>query len=119
MEEAGETLRIALPRRMKLRGGRSWTSFTGAAPEKRKVDPALIDALKRAHILAAESATMDNSEFRRRLRRLAFLAPGIQRQAVEGRLPAGVGLSDLLHTDPPLRWSEQERWLATLASVAI
>ena len=39
---------------------------------------------------------------------LAFLAPGIVRAAIEGRLPRGFGVTRL--TDPPMLWSEQ--WVA-------
>ncbi len=39
---------------------------------------------------------------------LAFLAPGIVKAAIEGRLPRGFGVTRL--TDPPMVWSDQ--WVA-------
>ena len=38
----------------------------------------------------------------------AFLAPGIVKAAIEGRLPRGFGLTRLI--DPPMAWSDQ--WAA-------
>jgi len=39
---------------------------------------------------------------------LAFLAPGLVKAAIEGRLPRGFGVTRL--TDPPMVWSDQ--WVA-------
>lgn len=36
---------------------------------------------------------------------LAFLAPGLVRAAIEGRLPQGVGVERL--RDAPLEWAQQ------------
>ena len=115
MEDAGETLRVALPRRMELRGGRSWTTFVGTAPTTPTVDAALVDALQRSHLLIADWRYADDSAYRRRLRRLAYLSPAVQGQILDGGLPRGVGCSDILNADPPLRWSEQAAWIAGLA----
>ena len=116
MEGEGAALRIALPRRMKLRGGKSWTSFSGAAPDRPKVDAGLVDALQRAHLLSADWSDEERSDYRRRLRRLAFLSPAIQRSILEGRGPAGLSLVGMLQSPPPLRWTEQEDWLAAITA---
>ena len=39
---------------------------------------------------------------------LAFLAPGIVKASIEGRLPRGFGVTRLF--DPPMVWSDQ--WVA-------
>ena len=116
VEDSPTTLRIALPRKMRLRGGRSWTSFGGAQPTQPKVDATLVDALQRAHVLAANWSNNDRSAYRRRLRRLAFLSPDLQRRILDGRWPREVSLVTLLASDPPLRWSEQGAWLSAMAA---
>ena len=73
-------LRLTVPVRMRLRGGRSWI-IGGPAPAPRK-DPVLIKALRAAHALLrtdnVDLPTLDAgpaSPYRRRLIRLALLAP--------------------------------------------
>ena len=44
---------------------------------------------------------------RRRLVRLAFLGPELQRAILAGRQPPGMTLNRLLHDALPLLWSEQ------------
>ena len=48
-----------------------------------------------------------NTPHRRRLVRLAFLAPDIQRAIIEGRQSAGLTLAQLLKGTIPLDWSQQ------------
>ena len=36
---------------------------------------------------------------------IAFIAPGLVKAAVEGRLPCGIGIANL--RDAPLEWSRQ------------
>ena len=77
-------------------------------------DPVLVRALRSAHAmlhydddgLPALTAAPDTPH-RRRLVRLAFLAPEIQRAIVEGRQSAGLTLSRLLKGPMPLDWSQQ------------
>ena len=45
------------------------------------------------------------------LRRLTSLSPAVQKRILTGDLPAEVTLKALLGADPPLRWSQQERWV--------
>ena len=86
------TLRIALPRRMQLRGGRTWSISTPPGPTTAgRPDPILVDALKRAHLVAGRSTdAAPTSQYERRLTALAFLAPDLQRAILEGRQPAGL-----------------------------
>ena len=51
--------------------------------------------------------TAPDTPYRRRLVRLAFLAPEIQRAIVEGRQSAGLTLAQLLKGPIPLDWSQQ------------
>ena len=115
VEPNGAAIRISLPRRMKLRGGKSWTAFNGAPSSAPVIDAGLVDGLQRAHHLATNWSNQDRSDYRRRLRKLAFLSPSVQRLIITGRQPAGLSLGDLLTSDPPLRWSEQGAWLQALA----
>ena len=47
------------------------------------------------------------SPYRRRLLRLAFLAPELQRAILAGRQPPGLTLKKLLEQRLPLLWSDQ------------
>ena len=47
------------------------------------------------------------SPYHRRLLRLAFLAPNIQRAILAGRQPAGLTLKQLLDQQLPLLWTDQ------------
>ena len=49
------------------------------------------------------------SPYHRRLVRLAFLAPDIQRAILAGRQPSGLTLGQLMEKPLPLLWSEQIR----------
>ena len=48
----------------------------------------------------------------RRILRLAFLAPDLQRAILEGRQPRDLTLAHLIEGDIPLLWSEQRRLFA-------
>jgi hypothetical protein len=50
----------------------------------------------------------------RKLCRLAFLAPDIQRRILEGRQPPGVNLEMLVQVAIPTSWPEQRRRLGLL-----
>ena len=106
-------LRLTLPVRMRLRGGRSWV-IGGAKPASRP-DPVLIKALRNAHaMLTTDTDGMPTlnaapaSPYRRRLVRLAFLAPDLQRAILTGRQPPGITLEQLMQAPMPMLWSEQE-----------
>ena len=53
--------------------------------------------------------------YQRRLLRLAFLSPDIQRAILAGRQPAGLRLEDLIRDAMPTDWNEQQRWIDRLA----
>ena len=50
-----------------------------------------------------------SSPYHRRLLRLAFLAPDLQRAILAGRQPPGLTLKKLLEQRLPLLWSDQVR----------
>jgi hypothetical protein len=50
-----------------------------------------------------------SSPYHRRLVRLAFLAPDIQRAILVGKQPPGLTLEQLTRRRLPLLWSEQRR----------
>ena len=114
VEPGAQALRIALPRRMQLRGGRTWSTGRATAPARPKPDPALVDALRRAHVLAADDTPRKRTFYERNLRRLAFLAPDIQRAILEGRQPVGVTLQVLMQAEPPPSWRAQAEWVVGL-----
>ena len=107
-------LRLVLPIRAALRGGRA--SIVGVGETKQQPDPVLIKALRTAHAMVARDASglpvldaAPASPYRRRLVRLAFLAPDLQRAILAGRQPAGLTLGRLMEQTLPLVWAEQTR----------
>ena len=116
VEPDGRSLRIALPRRMQLRGGRTWTLGQAGVSTQPAVDAVLADGLRRAHALAICDDTARHSPYERALRRLAFLSPDAQRLILEGRQPAGLTLQALLRAEPPLSWRAHRAWLEQVAA---
>ena len=105
-------LRLILPVRMRLRGGRSWILDSSSPGSQR--DPVLIKALRAAHaMLGTDHAGLPvlkaapPSSYPRRLVRLAFLAPDLQRAILAGRQPPDLTLAQLMRTPIPSLWSEQ------------
>jgi hypothetical protein len=84
----------------------------GGAPS-RICDP----GLRRAHAMVGRHhgqpviGAAPVSRYERELLRLAFLAPDIQRDILEGRQPPTITLEKLRHMDIPLCWTEQRRAL--------
>ena len=113
-------LRLILPVRMRRRGGRSW--ILGSTSPGSQRDPVLIKALRAAHaMLGVDHAGLPvleaapSSSYPRRLVRLAFLAPDLQRAILAGRQPPGLTLAQLLRTPIPSLWSEQATLFEALA----
>ena len=112
-------LRLTLAIRLRLRGGRTWVLGTGRPASRR--DPILIKALRKAHAMleadAAGRPTLDTappSPYLRRLVRLAFLSPDLQRAILAGQQPAGLTLESLMRVAMPLLWSEQALLVGSL-----
>jgi site-specific DNA recombinase len=82
----------------------------------------LIKALRAAHAMieltrsgAPIIEAMPGPRYQRRLLRLAFLSPDIQRAILAGRQPAGLRLEDLVRSEIPADWTEQQRWIEHLS----
>lgn len=57
-----------------------------------------------------------DTSHRRRLVRLAFLAPDLQRAILAGEQPENLTLARFLETDLPLSWAAQRRMFEAIAS---
>jgi site-specific DNA recombinase len=121
-------LAIAIvPIRCRLRGGRASAiapAGTNAVRVSRR-DPKLIKALQKAHQIAGALGWRSDdgdlkgsgtagpaSYYDRKLCRLAFLAPDIQKRIFEGRQPAGMNIERLLARPVPTCWIAQRRLFA-------
>ena len=77
----------------------------------------MIAALRKAHRMLSRDGGMPMVErapaslYDRRILRLAFLAPDIQRDIIAGRQPPSLNLEQLMQTALPLAWSEQGKAL--------
>jgi hypothetical protein len=113
---------VSLPIRCRLRGGRTWITApagSGAMIRPRR-DPALIKGLQQAHrVLAGLGWRVDGSledghslsaptgAYDRKLCRLAFLAPDIQKRILDGRQPRDLTLDQLINRPIPASWPAQ------------
>jgi hypothetical protein len=108
---------LIVPFRLSTRNGR--TEIIAGDTKRPRRDPVLIRALKQAHVqLGRDEAggpTLDSAPDMiraRRMLRLAFLAPDLQRAILEGRQPREITLARLIDSEIPLLWSEQRRLFA-------
>jgi DNA invertase Pin-like site-specific DNA recombinase len=118
--DEGITVRVALER-VRRSGGMAAFHPGGAAPiERSERDPTLVSALIRAEAWkrrlldgeAANLATIATADgvtaaYIARMVRLAFLAPHLKRQILEGRQPAALTLQHLMTRPIPLAWEQQ------------
>ena len=117
---AKNELTLTFRAHFKVRGGRTIiTKADGRSPVlSTRQDPTLIKALQRAHQIAAahglcqnaprgQSPRAPDNPYSRKLARLVFLAPDIQRAILEGNQPRGLSAQDLMAPDLPLSWSRQ------------
>ncbi|MEL6196599.1 MAG: recombinase family protein [Pseudomonadota bacterium] len=109
-------LRLTLPVRVQGRGGRRRIE-PGDAPGT-SPDMTLVRALRAAHVMLGRDAhhlpvldAAPGNPWRRRLVRLAFLAPAIQRAILQGQQPPGLTLAQLMDRPLPLSWAQQARIL--------
>ncbi len=105
---------LSLPWRIHARGTKA--EIQPSESSTSQPDPTLINALRTAHSLLdsgrSNTPTLSASPaspWRRRLVRLAFLAPDIQQAILDGRQPSGLTLSYLMKSEIPLLWVEQRR----------
>ncbi|MXO72973.1 hypothetical protein GRI99_15185 [Altererythrobacter buctensis] len=106
----GGTVTIHVPLTLPLRGGRKYVAASHRAGTP---DLTLIAALRRAHAMLDRDrgrplmVEAPASPYDRRILRLAFLAPDLQTDILNGRQPASLNLEYLMARDIPLAWSEQ------------
>ena len=97
--------------------------------DEASVDASLVRGLARAHALvrlakasSERTIMLDGVErdvtdsYVRRMSRLAFLAPDIQKAIVVGQQPASLTLERLMRIDLPIAWSEQRQVLGFCAA---
>lgn len=122
--EDGRSVTVRVPISIRRRGGRKLVLAPGgevltAAPVHRRIDTAIVKAVARAfrwrelleggeystirEIAAAEKI---NESYVSRVLRLTLLAPEIVESILNGRLPSGVQLEDLMKRFP-VDWSAQ------------
>jgi site-specific DNA recombinase len=111
--------RLSIPFQCSSRAGRNQI-IAGRTDGPRR-DPALIRALRQAHARLQRdpdgAITLEDAPaaFRaRRILRLAFLAPDLQRAILDGTQPRQLTLARFIDSDIPLLWSDQKRLFATL-----
>ena len=111
LHQTRTAISINLPLALPLRGGRRLVTVgakPGASP-----DPTLIAALRKAHRIAARESGLPTvraapeSPYERKILRLAFLAPDLQRDIIAGLHPLEFNLERFMKTDIPLAWAEQ------------
>jgi site-specific DNA recombinase len=129
-EHDPSAVRLILPVRIKLRGGRTWLMAPDGRPAVHVgVDKTLVGALRAAHRLATECGLKDGpaaaalrsrplTTYERQLCRLAFLAPDIQAAILAGRQPLSLNLKRLLQAPLPAAWPDQRETLALAEGAA-
>ena len=125
LEPAGpDELRLTVAVRCKTRGGHIERLGPDGRPlvHRPRRDPALIKGLRRAHQLAgamgwkagdgalvAQQIAAPANAYDRKVVRLAFLAPDLQRAILEGRQASSLTLQRLLDDPIPLSWPSQRK----------
>jgi site-specific DNA recombinase len=122
-------VRVTIPCRLKFHGGRILATNADGRPldTMARRDPTLVKALKMAHGLLAEigdapmaaphQAVLRASPpgpYERSLLRMAFLAPDLQAQILEGRQPRGLNLQWFLAAEIQPAWADQRRMFEDL-----
>jgi DNA invertase Pin-like site-specific DNA recombinase len=111
LHQARTSISISLPLALPLRGGRPL--IAAGAKRIANPDPTLIAALRKAHRLTAREngmptvRTAPESPYERKILRLAFLAPDLQRDIIAGLHPPQLNLEQFMKTEVPLAWAEQ------------
>ena len=110
-----EAIRVLVPITVPLRGGKRM--IIAGSQRQARPDPVLIAALRQAHSMVPHKRGLPfveaspGSPHIRRIQRLAFLAPDIQRDILTGHQPPSLNLERLKQIDIPLDWNEQREAL--------
>jgi hypothetical protein len=119
----GETLTVQIPLRLRKRGGRKLMlvpkGATAWAPQRTRVDSAMVKAIARAHrwrqliesgeyasITELAAAEKINQSYVCRILRLTLLAPKIVEAILDGRQRVGMDLAMLIKPFP-IDWRRQ------------
>lgn len=99
-------------------GRRGSVTVHRGQPDQARPDPSLIKALRKARVMVSKDTTgmpiiaaAPSSPYDRKLIRLAFLAPDIQRDIIAGRQPYDLTLEQMVRMDIPHGWADQRRVL--------
>ncbi len=118
--ESKETTRLAVSISLPRRGGRC--TIVSSSNRKPRPDAALIGALRKAHSMVRTERGLPvidlspTSPYDRKIQRLAFLAPDIQRDILRGLQPPTLNLKKLLQLTIPLDWNAQKEALGWLGN---
>ena len=111
-----DSMRLSLPIHIGRKGGPP--EIVPGQTARRRPDPVLVKGLRDAHAMLEQDRQRmpwrddaPTSPHRRRLIRLAFLAPDLQRMILQGRHTSKLTLARLLNADIPLSWEAQRRLL--------
>ncbi|MFO1097103.1 MAG: hypothetical protein U1E81_02225 [Xanthobacteraceae bacterium] len=125
----GETLTVHIPLRLRKRGGRKLMvapeGATAWAPQRARLDNAMVKAIARAHrwrrllesgeyssITELATAEKINQSYVCRVLRLTLLAPSLVESILDGGQPAELMLANLMQSFP-VGWQEQvEGWVS-------
>lgn len=110
-----DTWRLQISHRLAFRGGRTWLVGQAYSPDSARPNLTLVEGLRRAHdqvlaqgqILSVGSDKPPSTSFERKLARLAFLAPRMQREILHGRQPPMLTMEALKTLELPLCWADQ------------
>jgi site-specific DNA recombinase len=111
LHQTRTSISINVPLALPLRGGQRLVA--AGAKRVASPDPTLIAALRKANRIAARESGMPivrsapESPYERKILRLAFLAPDLQRDIIAGLHPSEFNLERFMKTDVPLAWPEQ------------
>ena len=107
---------IRLIAAIRIRNRRGRTEIRSTSIRTARKDPILIGALQRAHAMVELDTrhlpfcrTSPDTQYGRRLIRLAFLAPDLQKSILDGTQPADLTLDHLLTKPVPCDWDAQRR----------
>jgi hypothetical protein len=120
------SVRLRLPIRFRLRGGRTWVDGRQHAGEHNRTNNGLVAALRAAHaeLLRLNASPLTTpaklalaqapaTQHARQVSRLAFLAPDLQARILRGDEPRGLTLRTILKSEFPLAWADQRALFAT------
>ena len=111
------TIKVSFP----LRGGRRTV-----AAGRREAAPDQVGALRKAHAMLSRGHRRPSRDrgsaglvsYERRILRLAFLAPDLQRDIIAGRQPAHANLEFLMKREIPVAWGRQRQDLTRRSAIA-